>query len=278
MAIKAYKPTSPGRRGMTVSVYTDVTRTQPERSLLAPLKSKGGRNNTGKLTVRHRGGGHKRRYRVIDFRRDKFGVPGRIDSIEYDPNRSARIALVVYQDGEKRYMLAPAGISVGDTVMSGPGCRDSRGQCPADPGDPVGHDSPQRGAIPWARRPVGAQRGQLGAGIGQGRHDGADALAQRRSALHRHELPGHHRASVEHRPRQHHGRARPDACAGMGKRPSVRGVAMDPSSHPHGGGEGRSPIGMPGPKTPWGKPALGKKTRRNKRTSKFIVRRGGGKK
>ncbi len=277
MAIKAYKPTSPGRRGMTVSVYTDVTRTQPERSLLAPLKSKGGRNNTGKLTVRHRGGGHKRRYRVIDFRRDKFGVPGRIDSIEYDPNRSARIALVVYRDGEKRYMLAPAGIRVGDTVMSGPGSEIRVGNALPIRAIPLGTTVHNVELYP-------GRGGQLVRSAG----NSAQVLAKEGTMAQMRLPSGEVRyidmnclATIGQVSNTDHGNITAGKAGRLrwqGKRPSVRGVAMDPSSHPHGGGEGRSPIGMPGPKTPWGKPALGKKTRRNKRTSKFIVRRGGGKK
>ncbi len=204
MAIKAYKPTSPGRRNMTVSAFDDITRTEPERSLLAPLKSRGGRNNAGKLTVRHRGGGHKRRYRVIDFRRDKFGVVGRIDPIEYDPNRSARIALVVYADGDKRYILAPAGIRVGDAVMSGPNAEIRVGNALPIRSIPLG-TTIHNVSCTGARRPVGAQRREFGAGAGQGRADGAVASAQRRGALHRYELPGDYRAGIEPGPRQHYG-------------------------------------------------------------------------
>lgn len=277
MAIKAYKPTSPGRRNMTVSAYDDVTRTQPERSLLAPLRSKGGRNNQGKLTVRHRGGGHKRRYRVIDFRRDKFGVPGRIDSIEYDPNRSARIALVVYADGDKRYMLAPAGIRVGDTVMSGPTAEIRVGN-----------------ALPIRAIPLGTTIHNVELYPGRGGQfvrsagNSAQVLAKEGRMAQLRLPSGEVRyidmnclATIGQVSNPDHGNVTAGKAGRMrwqGKRPSVRGVAMDPASHPHGGGEGRSPIGMPGPKTPWGQPALGKKTRRNKRTSKFIVRRGGGKK
>ena len=277
MAIKAYKPTSPGRRNMTVSAYDDVTRTQPERSLLAPLRSKGGRNNQGKLTVRHRGGGHKRRYRVIDFRRDKFGVPGRIDSIEYDPNRSARIALVVYADGDKRYMLAPAGIRVGDTVMSGPTAEIRVGN-----------------ALPIRAIPLGTTIHNVELYPGRGGQfvrsagNSAQVLAKEGRMAQLRLPSGEVRyidmnclATIGQVSNPDHGNVTAGKAGRMrwqGQRPSVRGVAMGPASHPHGGGEGRSPIGMPGPKTPWGQPALGKKTRRNKRTSKFIVRRGGGKK
>jgi large subunit ribosomal protein L2 len=277
MAIKAYKPTSPGRRNMTVSAFDDITRTEPERSLLAPLKRKGGRNNAGKLTVRHRGGGHKRRYRVIDFRRDKFGVPGRIDSIEYDPNRSARIALVVYADGEKRYILAPAGIRVGDTVMSGPNAEIRVGNALPIRSIPLGTTIHNVELYP-------GRGGQLVRSAG----NSAQVLAKEGRMAQLRLPSGEVRyidmnclATIGQVSNPDHGNITAGKAGRMrwqGKRPSVRGVAMDPASHPHGGGEGRSPIGMPGPKTPWGQPALGKKTRRNKRTSKFIVRRGGGKK
>jgi len=277
MAIKAYKPTSPGRRNMTVSAYDDITRTQPERSLLAPLRSRGGRNNAGKLTVRHRGGGHKRRYRMIDFRRDKFGISGRIDSIEYDPNRSARIALVVYADGEKRYMLAPAGIRVGDTVMSGPTAEIRVGNALPIRSIPLGTTIHNVELYP-------GRGGQLVRSAG----NSAQVLAKEGRMAQLRLPSGEVRyidmnclATIGQVSNPDHGNVTAGKAGRLrwqGKRPSVRGVAMDPASHPHGGGEGRSPIGMPGPKTPWGQPALGKKTRRNKRTSKFIVRRGGGKK
>ena len=272
MAIKVYRPTSPGRRDMSVSSFDEITRTKPERSLLAPLKSKSGRKNRGVVTVRHRGGGHKRRYRVIDFRRDNWGVSGRIDSIEYDPNRSARIALVLYENGDRRYILAPAGIQVGDTVASGPDA-DIR------PGN----------ALPIRHIPLGTlihnielypgRGGQLVRSAGN-----AAQLVAKEGNMSQVRLPsGEVRyidinclatiGQVSNADHANISLGKAGRKRWMGIRPSVRGVAMDPSSHPHGGGEGRSPIGMPGPKTPWGKPALGKKTRRNKRTSKNIVRR-----
>ena len=277
MAIKIYRPTSPGRRGMTVTSSADITRKDPERSLLAPLRKQAGRNNRGVVTVRHRGGGHKRRYRIIDFRRDKHGVAARVDSIEYDPNRSARIALVVYTDGEKRYIIATVGMQVGDTVMSGPTAEIRTGN-----------------ALPIAQIPLGTvihnveiypgRGGQLARSAGNSAQlvakDGGMAQVRLPSGEVRYvdinclatigqvSNPDHANMTI--------GKA--GRYRWLGKRPSVRGIAMDPSSHPHGGGEGRSPIGMPGPKTPWGKPALGKKTRRNKFTNKFIVRRRGGKK
>jgi large subunit ribosomal protein L2 len=276
MAIKIYRPTSAGRRGMTVTSSADITRTEPERSLLAPLRKQSGRNNRGVVTVRHRGGGHKRRYRIIDFRRDKHGVAGRVDSIEYDPNRSARIALVIYQDGDKRYILATVGMKVGDTVMSGPTAEIRSGN-----------------ALPLAQIPLGTvihnvelypgRGGQLARSAGN-----SAQLVARDGGLAQVRLPSGEQRYIDVNCMATIGQvSNPDHAnqtigkAGryrwLGRRPSVRGIAMDPSSHPHGGGEGRSPIGMPGPKTPWGKPALGKKTRRNKFTNKFIVRRRGGK-
>jgi large subunit ribosomal protein L2 len=273
MAIKIYRPTSPGRRNMSVSVYTDVTRTEPERSLLAPLRKTGGRNSRGKITVRHRGGGHKRRYRLIDFKRNKFNVAGRIDSIEYDPNRSARIALVIYSDGDKRYILAPVGLGVGDVVMSGPNAE-------IRPGN----------ALPIRQIPLGTVIHNIELYPGRGgqmvRSAGGSAqLVAKEGNMSQVRLPSGEVRYVDVNCLATIGQvSNPDhANLNLGKagrkrwlgiRPSVRGVAMDPSAHPHGGGEGRSPIGMPGPKTPWGKPALGKKTRRNKRTQKSIVRRG----
>lgn len=276
MAIKIYRPTSPGRRNMSVSAFEDVTRTEPERSLLEPLRKQSGRNNRGVVTVRHRGGGHKRRYRVIDFRRDKLGVPGRVDSIEYDPNRSARIALLVYQDGDKRYILAPVGVKVRDVLMSGPDAEIRAGN-----------------ALPIRQIPLGTTIHNIEIYPGRGgqlvRSAGNSAqLVAKEGMMAQVRLPSGEVRYIDVNCMATVGQvSNPDHAniemgkAGrqrwMGKRPSVRGIAMDPSSHPHGGGEGRSPIGMPGPKTPWGKPALGKKTRRNKFTLRNIVRRRGGK-
>jgi large subunit ribosomal protein L2 len=278
MAIKIYRPTSAGRRGMTVTSSADITRTEPERSLLAPLRKTAGRNNRGTVTVRHRGGGHKRRYRIIDFRRDKHGIAARVDSIEYDPNRSSRIALVVYSDGEKRYILATVGMKVGDVIMSGPGAE-------IRPGN----------ALPILLIPLGTvihnveiypgRGGQLARSAG----NSAQLLAKEGSLAQVRLPSGEVRyininclATIGQVSNPDHANitiGKAGRYRWLGRRPSVRGIAMDPGSHPHGGGEGRSPIGMPGPKTPWGKPALGKKTRRNKFTNKFIVRRrGGGKK
>lgn len=274
MAIKIYRPTSPGRRGMSVSTFEEITKTKPERSLLAPLRKKSGRNNRGVITVRHRGGGHKRRYRIIDFRRDKVGVPARVESIEYDPNRSARIALVVYNDGERRYILAPQGLNVGDTVMSGPGADIRPGNALPIRNIPLGtmvHNIelyPGRGGQLVRSAGLGAQvlakegkMAQVRLPSGEVRYVHMDCFATIGVVSN----PDHANINLGKAGRKRW----------LGIRPTTRGVAMDPGSHPHGGGEGRSPIGMKAPKTPWGKPALGKKTRRNKRTAKYIVRRGG---
>jgi len=274
MPIKVYKPTSPGRRGMSASTFEEITATQPERSLLRTLKKNAGRNFRGKITVRHRGGGHKRRYRVIDFKRDKFGVPGRVATIEYDPNRSARIALVTYADGEKRYIVAPVDLKVGDVVMSGP-----------DAEIRVGN------SLPISNIPVGTTIHNVELHIGKGgqlvRSAGASAQLLAKEGRYAHiRLPsGEVRlvnvqcmATIGQVGNTDHGNIKLGKAGRkrwLGFRPSVRGSAMDPSSHPHGGGEGRSPIGMPGPKSPWGKPTLGYRTRRNKSTDKWIARRRG---
>jgi large subunit ribosomal protein L2 len=274
MPIKVYKPTSPGRRGMSVSGFEEITHNRPEKSLLRPLKKSAGRNFRGKITVRHRGGGHKRRYRVIDFKRDKFNVPGRVATIEYDPNRSARIALVTYADGEKRYIIAPVGLKVGDVVMSG-----------SEAEIRVGN------ALPIANIPVGSTIHNIELHIGKGgqlaRAAGTSAQLMAKEGRYAHvRLPsGEVRlvnvlcmATIGQVGNTDHGNIKLGKAGRkrwLGFRPSVRGSAMDPSAHPHGGGEGRTPIGMPGPKTPWGKPTLGYKTRRNKATDKWIVRRRG---
>ncbi len=273
MGIKVYKPTSPGRRGMSVLTFEEITKTEPERSLLAPRKQKAGRNNQGRITVRHRGGGHKRRYRIIDFKRDKWGVPGKVVSIEYDPNRSARIALIAYADGEKRYIIAPIGLSVGDTVMAGPGAE-------IRPGN----------ALPLGEIPLGTTIHNIELTPGKGgqlvRAAGTSAqLVAKEGDYAIVRLPSGEMRKIHVRCMATVGQvSNPDHInvnlgkAGrrrwLGWRPTVRGSAMDPEAHPHGGGEGRAPIGLPGPKTPWGKPALGYKTRRKfKPSDKFIVRR-----
>jgi len=274
MGIKVYKPTSPGRRGMSGHTFEEITRSEPEKSLLRPLKKKAGRNNLGRLTVRHHGGGHKRRYRLIDFNRDKIGIPARVASIEYDPNRTARIALLVYADGEKRYILAPLGLQVGDALMSGPDAE-------IRPGN----------ALPLVNMPLGTlvHNVEMQPGKGGQLVRSAGAYAQLMAKEGRYatlRLPsGEVRkvllncmatvGQVGNTDHQNIKIGKAGRKRWMNRRPSVRGTAMDPSSHPHGGGEGRSPVGMPGPKTPWGKPALGYRTRRNKRTSQYIIRRRG---
>jgi large subunit ribosomal protein L2 len=274
MAVKKYKPTSPGRRGMTGHGFEEITRSKPEKSLTESLRRGSGRNNQGRITVRHRGGGHPRRYRIIDFKRDKVGIPGRVASIEYDPNRSARIALVVYADGEKRYVIAPLGLQVGDTLMSGP-------EAEIRPGN----------ALPLRNIPVGTvvhnielyegRGGQLVRAAGTSAQllakEGKYATIRLPSGEMRY-ISQNCTATVGQVGNTDHGNIKLGKAGRkrwMGWRPSVRGVAMDPAAHPHGGGEGRSPIGMPSPKSPWGKKTLGKKTRHNKRTDKYIVRRRG---
>jgi len=274
MAVKTYKPTSPGRRGMTGLTFEEVTRTEPERSLLRPLRKRSGRNVHGRITVRHRGGGHKRRYRLIDFRRDKTGVPARVESVEYDPNRSARIALLVYADGEKRYIIAPLGLQVGNTVVSG-----------EDAEIRVGN------ALPLERIPLGTLVHNIELHPGRGgqmvRSAGTSAqvLAKEGDYVTLRLPSGETRlvrkecmATVGEVGNVDHGNIKLGKAGRrrwLGRRPAVRGSAMSPRDHPHGGGEGRSPIGMPSPKSPWGKKTLGKKTRRNKATDKYIVRRRG---
>lgn len=272
MAIKIYRPTSAGRRNTSAATFEEITRSKPERSLLAPLRNKGGRNNRGVVTMRHQGGGHKRRYRIIDFRRDKWDVPGRVESVEYDPNRSARIALIVYQDGERRYIIAPAELRVGDSVMSGPNAEVRPGNALPIRNIPLGtvvHNIeiyPGRGGQLVRSAGNSAQllakegtMAQVRLPSGEVRYIDVSCLATIRTVSN----SDHSNLSLGKAGRKRW----------LGIRPGVRGIAMDPSAHPHGGGEGRSPVGMKAPKTPWGKPALGKKTRRNKNTNKFIVRR-----
>ena len=272
MAIKQYKPTSPGRRGATGHSFNEITRSKPEKSLVFPKKRQAGRNNQGKITVRHRGGGAKKRLRIIDFRRDKLGVPGKIATIEYDPNRSARIALVHYADGEKRYIIWPAGVNVGDSVMSGPTAE-------IKPGN----------ALPLRNIPSGTTIHNLemhkgkGAQLVRGAGGSAQLLAREEDyALVR--LPsGEVRrihadcmATIGQVGNAEHSQiklGRAGRSRLMGRRPTVRGTVMNPRDHPHGGGEGRAPIGLPGPRSPWGKPTLGARTRRRKDTNKYIVRR-----
>jgi len=259
---------------MTSQTYEEVTRTIPEATLTRGLRKRGGRNHRGKITIRHRGGGHKRRYREIDFnRRDKFDVPARVASIEYDPNRSARIAMVVYADGEKRYIVAPLGLRVGDQIMSGP-------RADIRPGN----------ALPLINIPLGTLvhnvEMQVGKGAQMVRAAGTSAqlLAKDHPQYVTLRLPsGEERyvpqeclATIGQVGNVEHGNVKLGKAGRkrhMGIRPTVRGSAMNPNDHPHGGGEGRSPIGMPGPKTPWGQPAQGRRTRKNKATDRYIFRR-----
>jgi large subunit ribosomal protein L2 len=273
MAIKNYKPTSPGRRGATGYSFDEITRSTPEKSLLVSKKRMAGRNNQGKISVRHRGGGAKRRLRIIDFKRDKYGVPGKVATIEYDPNRTARIALIHYADGEKRYMLWPAGLKVGDAVMSGPQAEIKLGN-----------------ALPLRNMPAGTMIHNLelhkgkGGQLVRGAGGSAQLLARDEEDYALVRLPsGEVRkiladciatigqvGNVEHAQIKL-GRAGRSRL--KGRRPSVRGSVMNPRDHPHGGGEGKAPIGLKGPKSPWGKPTLGKRTRTRKDTNKYIVRR-----
>ena len=271
MGLKEYKPTSPGRRDTVADDYKDLTRSKPEKSLLAPVKKTGGRNNRGRVTVRHRGGGHKRRYRIIDFKRDKSGV-ATVKSIEYDPNRTARIALVLFEDGTKRYIVAPDTVAVGDIVQSG-------GSVPVITGN-----SRPLGTLPTgtlvhnieSTPGIGGQIAKSAGAVAQVMaHESGYTLVRLPSGEMRRLLSDCSAtvgqvSNLDHK-NQKLGKAGRNRH--HGRRPTVRGSVMSPAAHPHGGGEGRSGIGMPGPKTPWGKPALGKRTRRNKSTNKFILRR-----
>ena len=273
MATKNFKPTSPGRRGMTGFAFDEITKKKPERRLTVTKKQKAGRNQQGRITVRHRGGGSKRQLRIIDFKRDKFGVPGKVASIEYDPNRTARIALIHYLDGDKRYILAPQGLTVGDAISAGPEAELRTGN-----------------ALPLANIPTGMQvhnielqpgrGGQLARGAGTSvqlmAKEGATCLLRLPSGEMR-RVPSACLATLGQIGNVENsltklgkaGRSR-----WRGRRPRVRGSAMNPSDHPHGGGEGKAPIGMSTPKTPWGKPTLGHRTRGKKKASdKQIVRR-----
>ena len=274
MAVKKYKPITPGQRGMTGYTFEEITKTSPERSLIKPLNRSGGRNVHGKVTVRHRGGGSRQFIRVVDYKREKHGISARVAAIEYDPNRTARLALLFYADGEKRYIVAPLDLKVGDVVMAGPSAEVRPGNC-----------------LPIANIPVGTlvhnvelkdgRGGQLVRAAG-----GAAQLLAKEGDFAQVRMPSgevrlirqtcyatigqvgnldHSNIKLGKAGRKRH----------LGIRPTVRGTAMSPRDHPHGGGEGRQPIGMPSPKSPWGKPTLGKKTRRNKVTEKYIVRHRG---
>ncbi|MFJ7828006.1 50S ribosomal protein L2 [Psychrobacillus sp. NPDC096623] len=273
MAIRKYKPTTNGRRNMTSLDYAEITTDKPEKSLLAPVKRKGGRNNQGKITVRHHGGGHKRQYRIIDFKRNKDGIPGRVATIEYDPNRSANIALINYADGEKRYILAPKGLEVGMTIVSGPEADIKAGNALPLQNIPMGttiHNiemKPGKGG--QLVRSAGTSAQLLG-------KEGKYVIVRLQSGEVRLIL-GVCRATIGEVGNEQHelvnigkaGRSR-----WLGKRPTVRGSVMNPNDHPHGGGEGKTPIGRKSPMSPWGKPTLGYKTRNKKNKSdKLIIRR-----
>jgi large subunit ribosomal protein L2 len=272
MAVKKYKPTTPGQRGMTGYVFEEITKSTPERSLIIHPRSHGGRDTTGRITVRHRGGGNRRYIRILDYKRNKLNIPAKVAAIEYDPNRTARLALLYYVDGEKRYIVAPLGVKVGDTLVSGP-------QAEIRPGN----------NLPLANIPVGTLVHNIELMPGRGgqlvRSAGGSAQVLAKEGEHAQiRLPSgevrlvrqvcsatigqvgnldHNNIKLGKAGRKRH----------LGIRPAVRGTAMSPRDHPHGGGEGRQPAGMPGPKTPWGRPARGYRTRRNKSTDKYIVRR-----
>lgn len=272
MAVKKYKPTTPGQRGMTGYTFEEITKSTPERSLLVPLRKSGGRNVYGRVTVRHRGGGNRRFIRLVDFKRDKRDIPAKVAAIEYDPNRTARLALLHYADGEKRYIVAPMDLKVGDTVMAG-------AKAEIRPGN----------SLPIANIPVGTMVHNIELRPGKGgqlvRSAGASAqLLAKEGDFAQVRLPsGEVRlvhqvcyATIGQVGNLDHGNIKLGKAGRkrhLGIRPTVRGTAMSPRDHPHGGGEGRQPVGMPGPKSPWGRPTRGYKTRRNKQTDKYIVRR-----
>jgi len=272
MPVKKYKPMTPGTRGMTGYTFDEITKTKPERSLLMPLRKSGGRNVHGRITVRHRGGGHRRFIRIVDFKRDKLNIPAKVAAIEYDPNRTARLALLHYADGEKRYIISPLELKVGDTVMSGP-------ESEIRPGN----------ALPISSIPVGTLIHNIEIQEGRGGQmvrsaGGAAQLLAKEGDFAQVRMPsGEVRlvrqtcyATIGQIGNLDHGNIKYGKAGRkrhLGIRPTVRGSAMTPRDHPHGGGEGRQPIGLPGPKSPWGKPTLGYKTRRNKKTDQYIVRR-----
>lgn len=272
MAVKKYKPVTPGQRGMTGYSFEEITKSEPERSLIVSLRKKGGRNVYGRVTVRHQGGGSKRYLRIVDFKRDKRDIPAKVAAIEYDPNRTARLALLHYVDGEKRYILAPLGLKVGDVLLSGAGAEIRPGNCLPISSIPVGtlvHNIElKQGKGGQLVRSAGAAA-QLLAKEGdyaQIRMPSGEVRLIRQNCFATIGQVGnldHSNIKLGKAGRKRH----------LGIRPSVRGSAMTPRDHPHGGGEGRQPIGKPGPRTPWGKPTLGYKTRKNKQTDKYIVRR-----
>ncbi|HJM75672.1 MAG TPA: 50S ribosomal protein L2 [Dehalococcoidia bacterium] len=274
MPIRNFKPTSPGRRNASGFTFEEITKKKPEKRLVITKKKRAGRGGNGRISVRHRGGGHKRRIRIIDFKRDKEGVPGRVAAIEYDPGRSARIALIFYVDGEKRYIVAPDGLVVDDRIVAA-------SDAPISLGNTLPLSEIPTGTLVHNVEMQPGRGGQLGRSAGSGiqvmAKEGGYVLLRLPSGEMRQILerckatigtvgnPEHQQVKLGKAGRKRHRR----------RRPQVRGSAMNPNDHPHGGGEGKSPIGMPGPKTPWGKPALGYRTRRNKRTTKFIIRRRG---
>lgn len=271
MGLKEYKPTTPGRRDAVGDDFSDITKSKPEKSLLAPMKKSGGRNHHGRVTTRHRGGGHKRRYRIVDFKRDKTG-DATVLSIEYDPNRTARIALVRYEDGSKRYIVAPEGLKVGNVISAADSGSISTGNAMKLGNLPTGtmvhnlETHPGRGGQLVKSAGVAAQVMA---------HEGNYTLVRLPSGEMR-QLLNDCMATVGQVSNSDHKNTKLGKAGRnrhRGRRPTVRGSAMYPAAHPHGGGEGRAPIGLPGPKTPWGKPALGYRTRKNKRTNKFILRR-----
>jgi large subunit ribosomal protein L2 len=272
MALKTYKPTSPGRRWLTGPSFEEVTTDKPERTLLSPILKSAGRNFQGKITTRHQGGGAKQAYRLVDFRRDKVGIAGKVSTIEYDPNRTARIALILYPDGEKRYILAPLGLKVGDKVESGPAVEARVGNTLPIKGIPVGtfiHNVElKRGRGGQLARSAGAAA-QLMA------KEGVYAQVRLPSGEVRlvDQLCTATVGQIGNVDQENRSLGKAGKSRQLGRRPSVRGSAMTPRDHPHGGGEGKAPIGHPGPKTPWGKPALGYKTRNNKVTDQMIVKR-----
>ena len=272
MPLKQYKPTSPGRRFGTVADFAEITKTEPEKSLLRPKKRTGGRNNQGRLSMRHQGGGAKQHYRIIDFKRNKIGVPGKVAAIEYDPNRSARIGLIHYADGEKRYILAPLGLQVGTQIISASDADIKVGNCLPLRNIPVGTSvhaielQPGRGAQMVRSAGTGAQLMAKEGKYAQVRLPSGETrsvLMECRATIGTVGNPEHENISLGKA-----GRAR-----WLGIRPATRGVVMNPRDHPHGGGEGKSPIGRKTPMSPWGQPALGHKTRRNKATDKYIIRK-----
>lgn len=272
MPVKKYKPVTPGTRGMTGYTFEEITKSTPERALLIPLRKQGGRNAQGRVTVRHRGGGARRYIRVVDFKREKHGIPAKVAAIEYDPNRTARLALLFYVDGEKRYIIAPLDLKVGDTVMSGPTAEIRIGNYLPISNIPVGtliHNieiKPGKGAQLVRSAGGAAQLLAKEGDFAQIRMPSGEVRLIRQVCYAAIGLVGnldHSNVKLGKAGRKRH----------KGIRPTVRGTAMSPRDHPHGGGEGRQPIGLPGPKSPWGKPTLGKKTRRNKKTDQYIVRR-----